>query len=76
MKTLTYLEAWQDFYAWIQQPGNWERVDRAGRDRIGKAQRRYKHKKPAPLKYEGVRALLAEYGKERYETVEGFRLIE
>lgn len=61
-RKVTHLEAWADFYAWAKSPENWKRIDRTGRDRISKAQRRYTDGIPTPLGLEGVRSLLEQYG--------------
>lgn len=71
METLNHMEAWAKFYAWVKIPENWQGVDRAGRDRIGKAHRRYLHEKPSPLKYEGVKALIIKYAPGKAEFIEG-----
>lgn len=75
-KQLDYLEAWTDFYRWILHPARWKNVDRAGRDRIAKAQQRYILGKPARLNYEGVKSLLEQYAHGRYEFKENIILYE
>lgn len=68
-KQMDYLEAWEDFYAWVNQPEQWANIDRPGRDRIAKAQKRHTDKTPTPLGFVGVMSLLNEYASERYRFV-------
>lgn len=68
-KQMNHLEAWADFYEWVSQPEQWETVDRAGRDRIAKAQKRYTDKEPTPLGFIGVIRLLNKYAPDRYRAV-------
>lgn len=69
-KTVSHLEAWEHFYKWVRLPENWKDVDRKGQDRILKAQRRYLHKTPSGLGYEGVKTILTKYAPGRYDFLE------
>lgn len=75
-KELSHLDAWANFYTWVNLPENWANVDRAGRDRIKKAHRRYLFKEPADLGYDGVKNLLTKYAHDRYRFEERVILIE
>lgn len=61
-------EAWILFDEWVSQPENWSRVDRRGRDRIGKARRAFALGLPRPLGEEGIASLLRDYGAEVFEV--------
>lgn len=65
-KKMTPGEAWEDFFTWVKLPANWSKIDRRGRDRIGKAQRRYLSESPVRLGEEGIAALVAAYAPGRY----------
>lgn len=72
-KAMTPGEAWEDFFRWVKLPENWRLIDRRGRDRIGKAQRRYLSNQPAPLGAEGVASLLNDYAPGMWEVKWVFR---
>lgn len=75
-RQLTHLDAWANFFAWVHLPENWAKIDRAGRDRIKKAHRRYLYKHPSDLGYEGVKTILTKYAPDRYRFDERVILIE
>jgi len=75
-RQLTHLDAWANFWTWVNLSENWANIDRPGRDRIKKAHRRYLYKDPSDLGYEGVKTLLNKYGKGRYRFSEIITLIE
>lgn len=75
-KQLSHLDAWANFWVWVNQPEQWAKVDRPGRDRIAKAQKRYLFKHPADLSYIGVKSLLEQYAPARYSFTETITLHE
>lgn len=69
-KTVDHYAAWVHFYEWVREPEIWSKIDRAGKDKIFKAQRRYKHKTPSDLGYDGVKSILEKYAPGRYDFLE------
>jgi hypothetical protein len=65
-RTLPPLEAWIDFWEYVQQPDRWAVISRPERDKLFKANRSAMERKPEPLGIRRMTRLFNLYAPGRY----------
>lgn len=72
MQKITQAEAWQDFYTYIRQPGQWSNLTNAEKNRViiadtdNKGKRAGRGGRPRSLGFERLRRILEQYAPGRY----------
>lgn len=69
-KLVTFQEAWEHFYNWMQERRRGGEIDRLPAD-VQEANYAYQGKRRARLGEHRIKALLEKYGNGRYKIVEG-----
>lgn len=69
-KTVSFPEAWEHFYTWMQNRRDAGEINRIPKD-IQEAQYTHQKKRRHPLGERRIKALLEKYGEGRYRIVEG-----